>query len=127
MSNKTINVLLVEDSDVPRRVGKMMLTQLNCQVDTAESAEAAILLVKKSKYDLIFMDIGLPDRDGLQVTAEIRALESSEDRVPIVALTANYDESYRPDCLAAGMDDFMLKPISKEKSQGMIDKFVVKD
>ena len=70
------------------------------------------------------MDLGLPGISGLDTTREIRKLEINTVPVPIVALTANYDSSSTAICLKAGMNDFILKPLSKEKASAILTKFL---
>ena len=89
-------------------------------VDVAEDGEIAVQKFMKNPllYDLIFMDINMPNKNGLEATMEIRAYESKLDsdeflrRVPIVALTANNTEIDRQKCFKAGMDDHMVKPLN---------------
>jgi signal transduction histidine kinase/DNA-binding response OmpR family regulator len=108
--NAALRILVVEDMPVNQKVAKGMLRSLGHLVDIAEDGEAALTKVKSRAYDLIFMDMQMPRMDGLKATAAIRALETGQS-VPIVAMTANVFESDRDACLAAGMNDFVGKPI----------------
>ena len=117
-------ILLVEDAPIAQKMGKFILLGLGCQVDVVETGYKALEMFEKTQYDLIFMDIGLPDIDGVNVTKEIRRLENNDVHVPIVALTANNDSSYKDACLREGMNDFILKPLTKENAQMAIDKFL---
>ena len=124
-----INVLLVEDNLLAQTVAKMILTDLGCKVQVAADGEQALEIFKANKkaYDFIFMDIGLPGISGLDVTKAIRKLEQDTPAVPavpIVAATANYDLSCASIYLAAGMNDFMLKPLSKETVATILSKFL---
>jgi two-component system aerobic respiration control sensor histidine kinase ArcB len=121
-----INVLLVEDNLIAQTVAEMILTGLGCKVQVAVDGEQALEMFKANKkaYDFIFMDLGLPGISGLDVTKEIRKLEMHLLGVPIVALTANYDSSSTAICFAAGMNDFILKPLSKEKASAILTKFL---
>ena len=105
-----------------------MLQKLGCQVDLAENGKEAIEMVQNSPYDLLFMDCHMPLVDGYKATAEIRKWESESQmadsqsqnpgfRIPIVAMTANAMKGDREDCLAAGMDDYIAKPVKKEQLQ----------
>ena len=86
-------VLVVEDNPIAQRVAKSLLTQSSCQVDVASNGQEALNLWKQNEYDLIFMDIGLPDMDGYQVTHHIRVQEVTKNRhIPIIALTAHVGE-----------------------------------
>ena len=120
----SVSLLVVEDHEIQQKVVKMILVSLGYAVDIAENGKKALAMFKKNEYDLIFMDIGLPDMSGAEVTKEIRAIENKESHIPIVALTANYDESNHLTCLEAGMDDFILKPLQKEAGQKMINKIL---
>ena len=116
----------------------MILSNLGCQVDLAIDGETAIqMFATNPSYDLIFMDVGLPGMSGLDVTREIRKLEITAKAgknaathptpVPIVALTANYDNSSKAICLDAGMNDFLLKPLSKITASNILNKFFPTD
>ncbi len=106
-----LRILVVEDMPVNQKVAKGMLRSLGHAVDIAEDGEAALIKVKSRAYDLIFMDMQMPRMNGLEATAAIRALESGKS-IPIVAMTANVFETDRDTCLAAGMNDFVGKPIN---------------
>jgi CheY-like chemotaxis protein len=118
-------LLLVEDNLIAQKVATMILTSLGCELQLAIDGESAIEMFQANTtgYDFVFMDLGLPGISGLDATREIRKLETNLRPVPIVALTANYDNSAAAICFAAGMDDFMLKPLNKEKAKAILDKF----
>ena len=120
----TIKVLVVEDDTLARTIASLILKQLNCEIVFAETGVEAINKLEKNSYDLVFMDIGLPDINGVEVTKKVRILNTNS--FPIVALTANYDESHKSTCIEAGMQDFLNKPLTKEKAQTIIDKWVTK-
>ena len=92
-------------------------------MEIAEDGEKAITMFKSNSYDLIFMDIGLPNISGIEVVKIIRELEGGVDCTPIIALTANYDVSYRDMYLKSGMNGVLLKPLTKSSCQQMIEKF----
>ena len=121
----TIKLLLVEDNLIAQKVATMILTSLGCELQLAIDGESAIEMFQTNKngYDFVFMDLGLPGISGLDTTREIRKLETNLSPVPIVALTANYDSSAAAICLQAGMNDFMLKPLSTEKAIAILNKF----
>jgi signal transduction histidine kinase/DNA-binding response OmpR family regulator len=106
-----LHILVVEDMVVNQKVAKGMLRSLGHVVDIAEDGEAALVKVKARSYDLILMDMQMPRMNGLDATAAIRALESGKC-VPIIAMTANVFDTDRETCLAAGMNDFVGKPIN---------------
>jgi signal transduction histidine kinase/DNA-binding response OmpR family regulator len=110
-------VLLVEDNKVNQRVGLTMLKRLGYQADTVDNGHDAIEALKSTAYDLVLMDVQMPDMDGYETTRLIRSADSKvqDHTVPIIAMTAHVQDSDRDACLAAGMDDFVSKPVSLEK------------
>lgn len=105
------DVLLVEDNRVNQMVATAMLKLGDHRVDIAENGLEAISAVLRKQYDIIFMDMQMPQMDGLDATREIRALESPAANTPIIAMTANAMHEDRKRCIEAGMDDFLSKPI----------------
>ncbi len=116
-------VLLTEDNPINVLVATELLEGYGCTVTPAGNGLEALALVKTRDFDLIFMDCQMPEMDGFEATAAIRALEGEDGRarMPIVAFTANAMKSDRDKCLAAGMDDFITKPIS----QASLEKVLV--
>ncbi|MBM4200935.1 MAG: response regulator, partial [Gammaproteobacteria bacterium] len=111
-------VLLVEDNEVNRRVALMMLEKLACQVDCAADGRQALELMQGERYAAVFMDCQMPIMDGFQATQAIRRREQADPglgHTHIVAVTANALSGDREQCLAAGMDDYLSKPLSLDK------------
>lgn len=108
---RDMRILVAEDNPGSRVVASMMLEQLGCRVDVAATGRDALQLAISDKYDIIFMDCNLPDMNGFDATAEIRRHERGKNRTTIIALTANAVKGYREKCIAAGMDDFLSKPV----------------
>jgi len=106
-------VLLVEDNEANRRVVSMMLRELGLAADEAAGGHDAVERASQRAYDVILMDVQMPDLDGLEATRRIRARERDR-RATIVALTANVFESDEARCRAAGMDGYLQKPMSLE-------------
>jgi PAS domain S-box-containing protein len=104
-------VLLAEDNPVNQRVASLHLKKLGCSVDCVASGREAVDLFQRLPYDCIFMDVLMPDMDGYEATQKIRELQQHANRIPIFALTANAMPGDRERCLAAGMDDYISKPI----------------
>ena len=107
----TGRILLAEDNAVGQVVARKLLTKLGLEVDVAKDGETALELWQKERYDLILMDCQMPVMDGLEATRRIRALEPAGCRVPIVALTANAMAEDEANCIRAGMDGHLSKPI----------------
>ena len=105
-------VLVAEDNLVNQRVAAAMLAKLGQTVDVAINGREAALRVRQNHYDLVFMDCQMPELDGFAATREIRAGESPGQRVPIVAMTAYAMSGDRDRCIAAGMDDYVAKPMT---------------
>lgn len=116
-------VLLVEDNVVNQEVGRGMLESLGCRVKVAENGLVALKEVQRWEFDLIFMDCQMPVLDGLEATRRIRLREQcSSSRVPIIALTAYAMKGDREACLAAGADDYLSKPFSREQLSKLIER-----
>lgn len=124
--NEQIKVLVVEDHPVAQRMALLILKSLACEVDVATNGKEALELVEKKCYDLIFMDIGLPDIDGMLVTANIRSKGDKLVQIPVIGLTAHASAQMRLDGINAGMNDFLVKPLTKETCLETIKKFVVR-
>ena len=107
-----IRVLIAEDNDVNRLVAQAMLENLGCVVTCAVDGRAAMELAVSETFDCVFMDCDMPEMDGFEATAGIRErMAGSAQLLPIIALTANALVGDRERCLAAGMDDYLSKPI----------------
>ncbi|MFH1981775.1 MAG: response regulator [Pseudomonadota bacterium] len=107
-----ITVLLVEDNPINQRVAVEVLTQTGAIVDTVGNGLLAVSAVKEKRYDIVLMDIQMPEMDGLEATRHIRRIRGSK-ALPIVAMTARTMEGDRDACIAAGMNDYIPKPIDR--------------
>jgi diguanylate cyclase (GGDEF)-like protein len=104
-------VLVVEDNRTNQQVALGMLERLGCHVKIAETGEEALKAVAGSAYDLVLMDCQMPEMDGYEATRRIRLQESGNQRVPIIAMTADTQPGVHERCIDAGMDDYLLKPV----------------
>lgn len=107
-------VLLAEDNATNQIVGGMMLRNLGCHVDIAANGLEATQMIEKFLYEIVFMDCEMPEMDGYEATADIRRRPDSKSRLPIVAVTAQAMQGDQAHCLAAGMDDYISKPVKQE-------------
>ena len=112
-----MRVLLAEDNPVNALLARALLQREGCQVDRAASGEEALAACDRGGYDLVLMDLRMPGLDGLAAT---RALRARGDRTPVVALTANAFAEDRRAALAAGMDDFLVKPVDAAALQTVL-------
>lgn len=124
MNNAKINILVIEDHLIARKIAIAVLEDLNCHVDAAENGIQAIDFFNKKSYDLILVDIGLPYIDGFEVVKEIRLLQNNLQKLPIVALTAHTDALYRRRCVEAGMNDCIVKPLTTENAKLILENFI---
>jgi CheY-like chemotaxis protein/HPt (histidine-containing phosphotransfer) domain-containing protein len=104
-------ILVVEDNPVNQKLVQMLLARLGYRADIASNGAEAVRSVRRQRYDVVFMDMHMPEMDGLEATRVIQATCAAPDRPWIIALTANAMQSDRDVCLRAGMDDFLSKPI----------------
>ena len=110
---KTLTILLAEDNLINQRVAVGLLKKLGIVADIANNGLEAIAALKEFRYELVLMDLQMPDLGGMEATRRIRDPEEDvlDHDVPIIALTANAMESDREACLQAGMNDYLAKPI----------------
>ncbi len=116
-SSRSLSILLAEDNLVNQRVAMTMLGKMGHRITLATNGLEALEQWRQSDFDLILMDVQMPEMTGLQATMQIRREEAIGTHVPIVAMTASED---RDRCLAAGMDDFVSKPVSSKGLEQMI-------
>jgi len=120
----SVNILLAEDNLVNQKLAVMMLGKAGYTVDVADNGQDAVAKFTKQpeNYDLIFMDVQMPEMDGKAATQTLRRLGFND--IPIVAMTAHAMKGDREMCIEAGMNDYITKPIKREKVFEMIKKFV---
>ena len=121
---QSVRVLLAEDDAVNQMVVEQMLSRLGCVVDVVSNGAAASAVAAGTHYDLVFMDLQMPEMDGFEAAHRIRLNEQPRGRrTPIVALTANALSDDRERCLASGMDDYMTKPVSSAMLAAAIERW----
>ena len=109
-----LRILVAEDNDVNQILINAVLTRMGHVVHLVANGQLAVEAVRRGDYDLVLMDLQMPGMDGMEATQAIRALGGPRASVPIIAMTANAFEEDRHACLAAGMDDYVAKPIDVE-------------
>ncbi|MCE3223077.1 MAG: putative Sensor histidine kinase [Nitrospira sp.] len=120
-------VLVVDDQELNQVVAVSLLERLGCLVDVAGSGQAAVAAVSSTPYDLVFIDCQMSDLDGFQVTTMMRQTEGPGARVPIVAMTGLAQAGDREKCLAAGMNDYLAKPLQFHLLEATVRRWVKKD
>jgi len=123
-STTALKILLVEDDPVVSKVHKTMLEKLGCIVETADNGKKALDMFAHC-FDLVFMDIGLPDISGYEVTTALRQYENNNNlsRTPVIALTGYAQEEFHIKCLAAGMDEVITKPTELKRFAEVLKKY----
>jgi len=126
LRRKQFRLMLVEDNEVNQLVTRGMLSKLGYQVKTVSNGETALALLDQENFDLILMDCMMPEMDGFEVTRQLRAWEKQNDgqRTPVVAITANTAEGVQARCLAAGMDDFLAKPVHLDALETVLRRWL---
>ena len=118
-SNGATRILLAEDNAINALLTRTLLEADGCFVEVVEDGKLAVEAMRTNQYDMILMDMRMPNMDGLEATRKIRALNEHGKTIPIIALTANAFDDDRNACFDAGMNDFMTKPVSAEELQQM--------
>ena len=108
-------VLLVEDTVANQKAATWMLEKFGCRVDIAVNGLEALRLINETSYTIVLMDVHMPEMDGIEASREIRRMEGDGPRIPIIAMTASAMSGDRERCLEAGMDDYISKPVARDK------------
>ena len=128
-SRQPLRVLLCDDNAINQKVALRILQQLGYEPDLAGNGREALDALERKPYDLIFMDVMMPEMDGLEATRAIRDLQQSSEsahfksRIVIVAMTAQAMQGDREKCIAAGMDDYLAKPIRPKEVRAIIERW----
>jgi signal transduction histidine kinase/CheY-like chemotaxis protein len=118
-----VRILVAEDNPVNRRIAEVLLRETGAVVEMAENGREAVRMHAADPYRMIFMDGNMPEMDGFEATAAIRAMAGGAGQVPIVALTANALREDRERCLAAGMTDYLAKPVRRDDLHAMVRRY----
>jgi CheY-like chemotaxis protein len=107
-----VQILFVEDDAMNRRVVKDMLSVVGAEMAEAPEAETGLQMIDQGNYDIILMDLRMPGMDGLTAIRKIRARTDEKARIPVIVVTADTAVDLREQCIAAGADDVILKPVA---------------
>lgn len=121
--NLPLKILLAEDNLINQEFATAILKKMGYKIDVVNNGRDAIVACKKRKYDIVFMDVQMPEIDGLEATREIIKRLPPETRPKIIAMTANVMKDDRDQCLQAGMDDYISKPVKIQLIQQMLEKW----
>ncbi len=117
-------ILVAEDNDINQKVIKQQFNLLGYVGDIANDGREALKRWQSGDYALLLTDLHMPEMDGFELTKSIRAYETSEQHIPIIALTANALKGEKDHCLDAGMDDYLSKPVQLEDLQSTLEKYL---
>jgi CheY-like chemotaxis protein len=119
----TLKILLVDDDDLNLKMGNIVLSHLGHLVDMASSGAEAVAKVEAKEFDLVFMDVQMPQMNGLEATRRIRASTNTRKNIPIIAMTASDTTRFEKICLEAGMDDYISKPFNINRINQIVNAF----
>ena len=119
-----LRLLIVEDNPINQKLAQRALSRLGFTTHVSNDGQEAIRAVQSHTFALILMDCMMPRMDGYEATRQIRAFEGTQRHTPIVAFTADKTAGCRERCLAAGMDDYLTKPLNLELLETTIQRWV---
>jgi signal transduction histidine kinase/CheY-like chemotaxis protein len=123
LSSRQLRILVAEDNPVNQRLSVRMLEKMGHLVAVAQTGKEALDALRTGKFDMVLMDLQMPEMDGFAATREIRRAEQGgQDHVPVIAMTAHAMKGDCEECLAAGMDDYLAKPINSEELRQVIER-----
>ena len=126
MVRRTARILVAEDNVINQKVALAMLEKLGCRVDAVANGLEAVRALESVPYDLVLMDCQMPGMNGYEATRKIRDPGSAvlDHRIPVIAMTAGVLESDRKQCMEAGMDDYVTKPVKPQRLVEVVDRWV---
>jgi len=125
LSPRNLRILLAEDNPVNQRLSVRMLEKMGHRVAVAQTGKEALDALRAGKFDLVLMDLQMPEMDGFAATREIRTAEQNgQYHMPVIAMTAHAMKGDREECLAAGMDDYLAKPINSDELRQVIARVI---
>ncbi|MGB8658402.1 MAG: response regulator [Candidatus Zixiibacteriota bacterium] len=120
---KGVRILVAEDNPMNQKLAVTLLKKAGYSVESVEDGKMAVEALKRAAYDLVFMDVQMPEMDGFEATKTIREMESDRKHTPIIAMTAHAMKGDRERCLQAGMDDYISKPIDPQELISSVEKW----
>jgi CheY-like chemotaxis protein len=128
-ASRKARILVADDNEVNRKVAVLHLRKLGHEADIAANGREALAALAANPYDLVLMDAHMPELDGFETTRIIRKAQASGDstyqpRLAIIAMTAHAMDGAREECLAAGMDDYLPKPVRLERLKELLESFL---
>jgi CheY-like chemotaxis protein len=117
-----LRILIAEDNRINQKVALKLLERIGYRADVAANGVEALRALERQTYDVVLMDVQMPEMDGLAATREIRARWSRAAGPRVIAMTANAMRDDREECLAAGMDDFISKPVVLAQLAGALER-----
>ncbi len=120
---QSTRILLAEDNPINRKLAVEMLSRAGYPVETVETGRHAVEALRRKRYRLVLMDVQMPEMDGFEATQAIRQEEGGRTHTPIIAMTAHAMKGDRERCLAAGMDDYLAKPMQSRDLYAAIDRW----
>lgn len=126
-TNATLNVLLAEDNEVNQKLATRLLEKRGHSVVVVKNGREALEAIRKANYDLVLMDVQMPEMDGIEATAALRLAELETGlHLPVIAMTALVMKGDRERCIAAGMDGYLPKPIRSQELDEVLDNCVAR-